>query len=133
MHYQGKKKLISFDSCAKLPVHSDSALRCFGKNAGARLSSTELQNRRGQLSWKHPANWSNALSDGGPPHWPSGKAPAWRVSELLFVGCLMSQQPAGVSQGRICSDNFTCCPTEIEVADQAFYLTLPHRADQSQC
>ena len=29
----------------------------------------------------------------------------------LFVGCLMSQQHAGVSQGRICSDNFTCCHT----------------------
>ena len=28
-----------------------------------------------------------------------------------------------VSQGRICSDNFTCCHTEIEVADQTFHLT----------
>ena len=36
----------------------------------------------------------------------------------LFVGCLRSQQHASVSQGRICSDNFTCCHTEIEVADQ---------------
>ena len=41
----------------------------------------------------------------------------------LFVGCLMSQQHASVSQGLICSDNFTCCHTEIEVADQIFYLT----------
>ena len=46
---------------------------------------------------------------------------------LLFVGCLTSQQHASVSQGRICSDNFTCCHTEIEVADQTFHLT------QSQC
>ena len=45
----------------------------------------------------------------------------------LFVGCLTSQQQASVSQGRICSDNFTCCHTEIEVADPTFYLT------QSQC
>ena len=29
----------------------------------------------------------------------------------LFVGCLTSQQQASVSQGRICSDNFTCCHT----------------------
>ena len=29
----------------------------------------------------------------------------------LFVGCLTSQQRASVSQGRICSDNFTCCHT----------------------
>ena len=42
---------------------------------------------------------------------------------LLFVGCLTSQQQASVSQGPICSDNFTCCHTEIEVADPTFYLT----------
>ena len=41
----------------------------------------------------------------------------------LFVGCLTSQQHASVSQGRICLDSFTCCHTEIEVADQAFNLT----------
>ena len=35
----------------------------------------------------------------------------------LFVGCLTSHQHASVSQGRICSDKFTCCHTEIEVAD----------------
>ena len=38
----------------------------------------------------------------------------------LLVGCLTSQQQASVSQGRICSDNLTCCHTEIEVADQTF-------------
>ena len=42
-----------------------------------------------------------------------------------LVGCLTSQQHASVSQGRICSDNFTCCHTEIEVADPTFYLTHP--------
>ena len=41
----------------------------------------------------------------------------------VFVGCLTSQQQASVSQGRICSDNVACCHTEIEVADQTFYLT----------
>ena len=41
----------------------------------------------------------------------------------LFVGCLTSQQHASVSQGRICSDNFTCYHTEIEAADHTF---LPH-------
>ena len=45
---------------------------------------------------------------------------------LLFVGYLTSQQHASVSQGRICSDNCTCCHTEIEVADQPFYLTQSH-------
>ena len=48
---------------------------------------------------------------------------------LLFVGCLTSQQHASVSQGRICSDNFTCCHTEIEAADPTFYLTQSQYTD----
>ena len=47
----------------------------------------------------------------------------------LFVVCLTSQQQACVSQGRICSDNFTCCHIEIEVADQTFYLTQSQYTD----
>ena len=47
----------------------------------------------------------------------------------LLVGCLTSQQHASASQGRICSDNLTCCHTEIEVADQTFYLTQSQYAD----
>ena len=46
---------------------------------------------------------------------------------LLFVGCLMSQQHASVSQGQICRDNFTCCHTEQEVA--TFYLTQSQYTD----
>ena len=42
----------------------------------------------------------------------------------LLVACLTSQQQASVSQGRICSDNYTCCHTETEAADPTFYLTL---------
>ena len=41
----------------------------------------------------------------------------------FFVGCSTSQKHAGVSQRRICSQNCTSCHTEIEVADQTFYLT----------
>ena len=48
---------------------------------------------------------------------------------LLLVGCLTSQQHASASQGRICSDNFTCCHTEIEVADQTFHLTQSQYTD----
>ena len=50
-------------------------------------------------------------------------------NDCLLVGCLTSQQHASVSQGRICSDNFTCCHTEIEVADQTFYLTQSQYTD----
>ena len=42
---------------------------------------------------------------------------------LMFVGCLLSQQHVSVYQERICSDNFTCSHTEIEVADPTFHLT----------
>ena len=52
---------------------------------------------------------------------------AW--SSVLFVGCLTSQQYASVSRGRICSDNFTCCHTEIKAADQTFYLTQSQYTD----
>ena len=48
---------------------------------------------------------------------------------LLLVGCLMPQQQAKISQGRICSDNLTCCHTEIEDADQTFYLTPSQYTD----
>ena len=55
----------------------------------------------------------------------------WRVTTLhwLLVGCLKSQQNARVSQGRICSDNCTCCHTETEVADPTFHLTQSQYTD----
>ena len=51
------------------------------------------------------------------------------VKDCLLVGCLTSQQHASASQGRICSDNFTCCHTQIEVADQTFHLTQSQYTD----
>ena len=48
---------------------------------------------------------------------------------MLFVGYLASQQHASVSQGRIYSDGCTCCHTEIEAADQTFYLTQSQYTD----
>ena len=49
----------------------------------------------------------------------------------MFVGWLLSVPTTrySVSQGRICSDNFTCCHTEIEVANQTFYLTQSQYRD----
>ena len=46
-----------------------------------------------------------------------------------LVGCLPSQQYASVSQGRVCSENFTCCHTEIEVADPTFHHTQSQYTD----
>ena len=51
----------------------------------------------------------------------------WLVGCLL--ACLTSQQHARVCEGRICSDNFTCCHAETEVADQTFYLTQSQYTD----
>ena len=47
----------------------------------------------------------------------------------LLVACLTSQQHASVSRGRVCSDKFTSCHTEIEVADQTFHLTQSRYAE----
>ena len=47
----------------------------------------------------------------------------------MLVGCLTSQQHASVSQGLICSDNFTCCHTETEVAYPTFHLTQSQYTD----
>ena len=49
---------------------------------------------------------------------------------VCFVCWLLNvQQHASVSQGRICTDNFTCCHTEIEAADQTFHLTQSQYTD----
>ena len=52
----------------------------------------------------------------------------WQLVGWL-LGCLMSQQQVSVSKGRICSDNFTSCHTEIQVADPTFYLTQSQYTD----
>ena len=46
-----------------------------------------------------------------------------------MVACIYSQQHARVSQGQICSGKCTCCHTEIEVADQTFYITQSQYID----
>ena len=48
---------------------------------------------------------------------------------IVVVDCLTSQQHESVSQGRICSDNFTSCHTEIEAAEQIFHLTQSQYTD----
>ena len=50
-----------------------------------------------------------------------------RDTEGLLVGWLLNV-PA-TSQGRICSGSFTCCHTEIEVADQTSHLTQSQYTD----
>ena len=61
--------------------------------------------------------------------WPMAMFRLRSTGVCLLVGCLTSQQQASVSQGRTCSDNFTCCNTEIQVADPTFYLTQSQYTD----
>ena len=48
---------------------------------------------------------------------------AGNAKEQEELGCLMSQQHASVSQGRICSISCMCCHIAIEIADQICHLT----------
>ena len=65
-------------------------------------------------------------------HYSTNFQPLVWVHEVCWlVGCSTSQQQASVSQGQICSDNFTCCHTEVEAADPTFYLTLSKYTDTS--
>ena len=65
--------------------------------------------------------------------WPSGPPSALGAGDpgfvCLFVGCVTSQQQTSVSQARICPDHFTCCHTELEIADPTFYLTQSQYTD----
>ena len=60
---------------------------------------------------------------------PKGTAGVSIHWSCWLLACLTSQQHASVSQGRICTDNFTCCHTEIKLADQTFYLTQSQYTD----
>ena len=54
------------------------------------------------------------------------------IQWLLLFACRLLNIPAkyaSVSKGRICTDKFTCCHTETDVADQAFYLTQSQYTD----
>ena len=78
------------------------------------------------------------MTDGGfgPGQWRRHAACRFALSVWLTgsywglcVSYLTSQQQASVSQGPICSDNFTSCHTEIQVADPTFYLTQSQYTD----
>ena len=76
------------------------------------------------------------IQGGSSPSRPPGAGPQQQGTTmfgewcgLFVVCCVTSRQHASVSQGRICSDKFTCCHTEIEVADPNFHLTQSQYTD----
>ena len=115
-----------------LPVKL-AAPRCQGTRQG------EDQGRPGSRVWRkhwrpttsHPLRTSNLPQTES--SFSSRRSEWYKRTDCLFVcllvGCLTSQQHASVSQGRICSDNFTCCHTEIEAAYPTFYLTQSQYTD----
>ena len=54
-------------------------------------------------------------------------------SRVVVVGWLVAERPSNMRvylrDGSICSDNFTCCHTETEVADPTFHLTQSQYTD----
>ena len=81
----------------------------------------------------HASSWVSSVSTlvSSPPSSVDGFEQSVNLKTIccLLVGRLTSQQHATVSQGRICTGNFTCCHTEIEVAVQTFYLTRSQYTD----
>ena len=65
----------------------------------------------------HSVIWGKVFS---PPFFLHRNVDKIGVRIALLFYWLLNVQHARVSQGRICTDNFTCCHSEIEVADQAF-------------
>ena len=98
-------------------ISAPSPLPCLGCYSGARIAQSVV-------NWAHCPAWCNV--GGSTLLWVSG------LFVCLSVTCLTSQQHASVSQGRICTDNFTCCHTEIEAADQTFHLTQSQYTDTGQ-
>ena len=115
------------------PIHSKSHAASCSSNfvtaehadllPGLCLSQSDWSGRQAGKHRGHN-NWSAAWQRKGAER-PEQPCEQGRI----FVGCLTSQQHASVSQERICSDNCTCCHTEVEVADQTFHLTQSQYTD----
>ena len=54
---------------------------------------------------------------------------AVRVAMFVSLLVALKSQQASVSHGQICSGKSTYCHTEMEVADQTFYLTRSQYTD----
>ena len=114
----------SEDSCPKVTVQWND------RSGNASLSRKDNYMCLKQRGWFTPSAWGQLerlAQDRDAWRALAGSLCSSRV--CLLVGCLASQQQASVSQRRICSDKFTCCHTEIEVADQTFYLTQSQYTD----
>ena len=78
--------------------------------------------------YKYTGNRKKGMGVRGVGEWGGGQEEGGE-RERLLVACLFNVLASSVSQGQICSDNFRCCHTEIEVADQTFHLTQSQYTD----
>ena len=138
-----------------LPVNnntSNNTVHMSSSHSSSSSSSSDEHNglsKGGKLEDNEPSEGAGTSIDLGTPWYSTGSTVAessvdlgerqgtdrfsWKdlrsTGKMLLVGSLTSQQHASVSQVRICSDNFTCCHTEIEVANQTFHLTQSQYTD----
>ena len=106
-------------------VRKDTGRRTFGSGSGDTCVCGVLV---GWLAAERPGDMQAHLR-GGSAVKMFAATQRQMSQNVCFVGCSTSQQHENVSQGRICSDNFTCCHTEIEVADQPVHLTQSQYID----
>ena len=66
-----------------------------------------------------------------PPPPPSPTLQEHQQQRVVVSWLLNVQHLCMFIQGRICSNNCTCCHTEIELADQTFYPTQSQYADRT--
>ena len=114
-------------------MHELAKSKCYiGYWPGRYMTTREMErlsHEQAKFEWcKGYSCGCNVMTEMDQTKWSGTKAlkcpmtPQIPISNCCWlVGCLMSQQHASASQGRVCSNNFTCCHTEIEVEDQTFY------------
>ena len=121
----GEKTLTtSFRKCHILQPENSSPNR--DSNPHSSIGGSLRSRRANRYTTRHPTG--RAYGDGA-TQIAACYSYYYCTVQLLFVGCLTSQQHTSVSQGRICTDSFTCCHTEIEDADQPFHLTQSQYTD----
>ena len=86
------------------------------KSQSATLSADSTKSRACGAELESPRQWNPVFS-------------SRNLATQAHTGCWISQQQVSVSQGWGYLGNCTCCHTEIEVADQIFYLTQSQYTD----
>ena len=100
-----------------------------GGGGGGGQNSCKLQGKNPLYRKKSPQRRiePTTLYQAGQRAQHSTNGPLTSCKIVCWLFALTPQQHASVSQGRICSDNFTCCHTE--TTDQSFHLTQSQYTD----